>query len=258
MFLRATPRTVLSFAGATLLAALIVVPSFWALQRSKETAAERKHTSEVLKRANALLSDMKDAEDSQRGYALTGDEALLGPYLAARTSVPGHLAELRQRTLVRIAQRHLDALAPLIAARFAELSHAIDLRRAGDVRALQAAVIGSEGRRLMDSIQAELAAFTAIEERALALHDAAFQSSLRTLFALIVTASVGMLLLVLSFTYMVSRDGRHRLKRPRAPRDGEACSPDRRRRTTRCGAPTEPCTSARHGSRSPFTPSATP
>ena len=48
VFLRPSPRTVASFVGATLLAALIVVPSFWALQRSEETAAERKHTYEVL------------------------------------------------------------------------------------------------------------------------------------------------------------------------------------------------------------------
>ena len=115
-------------------------------------------------------------------------------------------------TLNPAARRHLDVLAPLIAARLAELSHVVDLRRGSDLPAVQAAVAGGRGRRLMDSIQAEMTAFTAIEERALAQHDAAFQSSLRTLFALIVTASVGMLLFVLSFTYLVSRDGQHRLK----------------------------------------------
>ncbi|MHB8799581.1 MAG: hybrid sensor histidine kinase/response regulator [Thermoanaerobaculia bacterium] len=60
------------------------------------------------------------------------------------------------------------------------------------------------------ALLAALIAYVAAEELALAPHDAALLSSQRLLFALVVAACVGTLLSVLSFSYLVSRDGRHR------------------------------------------------
>ncbi len=61
--------------------------------------------------ADDLLSKMRDAETGQRGYALTGDEAFLEPYLAVRDSVSGNLKELLRVTTIIAAQAHLDMLA---------------------------------------------------------------------------------------------------------------------------------------------------
>ncbi|MBK8595052.1 MAG: PAS domain S-box protein [Holophagales bacterium] len=204
-------RTIASFAGTALLAALIAGSSFRALRRSEETAAERKHTYEVLKRANALLSELKDAETSQHSHSLTGVESVLDPYLAAQRNVPAHLAELRRMTLDPASRRHLDVLATLIPARLEELSHAIDIRRSSDAPSVPVPVAGGLDRRLADAIRNEMTAFGTTEDQALALHDEAFRSSLRVLFALIVAGCAGMLLFVLSFTYLVSRDDQHRL-----------------------------------------------
>ena len=54
--------------------------------------------------------------------------------------------------------------------------------------------------------------FIQIEEDALAQHDAEFESNMRHLFALIVTASLLTLLFALAFAYLIYREAQHRLK----------------------------------------------
>jgi len=154
--------------------------SFWAFNQIKEAAEARKHAYIVMLRAENLLSELKDAETGQRGYSLTGDEAFLEPYLAVRDGIGGHLEELRQLALISTGHKHLDAMAPLIVAKLAEMSHVIELRRNNDMTAVIAVVDSGQGKRLMDSIRAEKNSFIQIEEDALAQHEAEFQSNMRT------------------------------------------------------------------------------
>ena len=56
------------------------------------------HTYHVLNSSDSLLSTIKDAETSQRGFLLTGDETYLAPYDDAVGSVPGRLKELKELT----------------------------------------------------------------------------------------------------------------------------------------------------------------
>jgi len=198
--------------GAAALVALGVVASFWAFRQTEDAAAARKHSYDLINRADDLLSALKDAETGQRGYLLTGDEAFLQPYLAVRDSVEGQLEELRRRTLISAAKKHLEALGPLITAKMAELSRVIELRRTQDMSAALSAVSGGQGKRLMDSIRVEMTGFIQIQNGAVALHDAQFQSNMRRLFMLIVAASLFTLLLALAFAYLVYLEAQHRLK----------------------------------------------
>jgi CHASE3 domain sensor protein len=174
--LKTAHKIAASLAGAALLVALGVALSFWSFRQIRKAAEERAHTGVVIKSAGDLLSALKDAETGQRGYLLTGDEAFLEPYVAVRDSVSGQLEELRQLALSSAAHQHLDALAPLVDAKMAELSHVIELRRNQDMTAALAVVGSGPGKRLMDSIRVEMGAFIRIEEDARAQHDAEFQS----------------------------------------------------------------------------------
>ncbi len=198
-------------AGTALLAALAVAQSFSAFGKVTETADARKQTYEVMHLAEVLLSALKDAETGQRGYSLTGDTGFLEPYTAVRDRLSGQLEELRTKTLSTAAHRHLDALVPLFSAQLAELSHAIDLRRNGGPTPVQDAVVSDQGKRLMDSIRAEMAGFITIEKDELAQRDAAFQTQMRRLFAIIVAASLIALLCALLFAFLVFREVRHRM-----------------------------------------------
>ena len=69
--------------------------SFWTLVRAAHSFEEVNHTSRVLLEQQKLLSALVDLETAARGYAVTGDSAFLGPYHAARTTVPAAIRRLR-------------------------------------------------------------------------------------------------------------------------------------------------------------------
>jgi diguanylate cyclase (GGDEF)-like protein len=206
-----TYKIVASLAGVALLIAMVVIP-LWAFSQIKEAAEARKHTYLIINRAENLLSELRDAETGQRGYSLTGDEAFLEPYLAVRNSISGHLEELRQLTLSSAAHKHLDAMAPLIAVKLAEMQHVIELRRNHDMTVVLAVVGSGKGKQLMDSIRAEKNSFIQLEEGVLSRYEAEFQSNMRHLFIVIVTISLLMLLFAILFSYLIYREIQHRLK----------------------------------------------
>ncbi|MEQ6342460.1 MAG: CHASE3 domain-containing protein [Gammaproteobacteria bacterium] len=199
-------------AGAALLVALGVAVSLWTFKQVEEAAGMRKHSRVLLIRANNFLSTLVDSETAMRGYVLTGDEAFLEPYLAVRDRIRGNLQELRQLTLIPTAKNHLDALVPLVDAKLAHISQAIELRRNHDETAAVALVRSGQGRRLMDSIRAEMGRHIPLEEGMLAQREAEFQSSMRNLFAAIVGASLFTLLFALAFAYSFYRETQLRLK----------------------------------------------
>jgi len=210
--LKAVNKIVASLAAAALLVALVVVVSLWSFRQIETAAEARTHTYNLIIRANALLSDLTDAETTQRGYALTGDESFLESYATVHDSIRGQLRELRQLSLIDAARKHLDAAAPLVDAKLAEMSRVVELRRTHDLPAIAAFVSDGQGKQLMDSIRADIKAYLQIEESALAQSETAFDSNMRHLFALIIAASLLTLLFALSFAYLIYRETRHRLK----------------------------------------------
>ena len=170
--MKADRKIAAALAGATLLVGLMVGISVQAFRQTEEAASARQQTLVVINRANDLLSAVTDAETGQRGFALTGNEAFLEPYLAVRDGISGQLEELRRLASVSAAGRNLDALAPLVDAKLAELAQVIELRRNGDTAGVLAVTGSGQGKRLMDSIRAEMHGFMQIEDDALAQRDA--------------------------------------------------------------------------------------
>src|SRR6187549_1523267 len=193
-----TATIVVSLTGAAVLAALVVVLSFWAFRQIEDSVAARLHTYTLISNANSLLSDITDAETGQRGYSLTGNEAFLKPYLAVRKTIEPNLQELRRLTTLAAAQERLDALAPLVKAKLAELSAVVELRRNRKMTSGLAAAGGSsQGLGLMESIRAETTGYIRLEEAVLAQDDEKLRSNMRRLFASIVAASLFMFLLAI-------------------------------------------------------------
>jgi signal transduction histidine kinase/CheY-like chemotaxis protein len=200
-----------------LAAALLLVASgaqvmFWAYGQIEHAAERRQRTHEIIIHAQDWLSDLKDAETGQRGYALTGDETFLEPYLKVRDGLDHSLKQLRQRTLIPKAHAHLDALAPLLEAKLLHMSQVIELRRGEDAVPMLALVGDGEGKRLMNSIRVEMKAFNQMEEAALAKNEIQFHAKLRLLFTILVIASLLTLVVALLFAWLIYRDTRHQLK----------------------------------------------
>ncbi|MFZ1615577.1 MAG: PAS domain S-box protein, partial [Holophaga sp.] len=212
MSLRTTYRTVASLFGAILLAFSVVAASFWAFRHIQDAASARKHTYQVLNAANDLMSALVNAETGQRGFLLTGNEAFLEPYLAVRDGFGDQQKRLRQLTVLPAAQKHLDALAPLIEANLAALSQNIELRRNHKLVTTAGNISGIHDKNTMDLIRVEMSGFLQVEERQLAQHDSDLQANMRTMFTVIIIVSLLSLLLGLSFAYFVYQGTQQKVK----------------------------------------------
>ena len=210
--MKVNPKVTALFAGSSLLVLLVVAPSLWAFRQTEGAAEARKYSYDVIERAGALASALVDTETGQRGYLLTNDEVFLEPYVAVLYSIRGQLATLRQVTLIRAAQVHLDALAPLIEQKLAYFAQNIELRRNGDLPGALANLRGSQGKQLMDLIRAELCSFIQIEKSALALKEATFQVTMHRLLVVIVIASLVTLLFAFSLVHVIYQGVQQRLK----------------------------------------------
>jgi PAS domain S-box-containing protein len=204
----------ISLAGVVILILVVAVSviSLGVFRQIEESAVLRKHSFIVINNTVNLLSELKDAETGGRGYLLTNNKAYLEPYLAVRGTIRDHMAELRQLTLISASQKHLDAAAPLIDAKLAELAHVIEMRRNNDPAAALTLVESGKGKLLMDLIRVEMNDLTRIEQDALAKSDSDLQKGLRFLFILIITASLIMLLSALSLVYFIYRETQQQLK----------------------------------------------
>ncbi|MDD4977616.1 MAG: PAS domain S-box protein [Gallionella sp.] len=207
-----THKIIAWFSGAVLLVMLGVALSFWTFRQIETAAAVRTHTYTILDGAAELLSELRDAETSQRGYLLTSDEAFLQPYLKVRDTIVPHLQRLRAITLVDSAQQHLAIVAPLVDAKMAEMARVLALQSTLGNSAAVAMVRNGAGKHQMDTIRAEMHSFIDIEQAVLAQREEEFQSSMRKLFALIVAASLLTLVAALAFAYFLYNESRQRLK----------------------------------------------
>ncbi len=204
-------KMVLALIVAGLLLSMGIALSFRTYQQIADTADARKHAAQVISSAEEFLSALKDAETGERGFLLTGNEAFLQPYLAVRDGVMVQLQALQQKTQLASAKSQLDALAPLVQRRMADLAHAIELGRAHNTAEILRLVNIGQGKQQMDTIRTQIHTFVQMEEAGLAEREAAYQASLRSLFGVIVAASVLGLLAALGFAYLIYRQGLQRL-----------------------------------------------
>jgi signal transduction histidine kinase/DNA-binding response OmpR family regulator len=203
-----THKIVMWSAGAVLLVVLWVVLSLWVFRQTERAAEERRRTFLVLDKANVLLSELRDAETGQRGYLLTGNDVFLEPYLRVKADIRNHLVELQQLTQTDDIHPLAHALTPMVDAKLKEMAEVIELRRIQGVSAAIASVGSARGKGLMDSIRAVMGRFLQVEEAALVQRSAKFQSDLRRMFVVVVSASLLTLVFALSFVYMIHRGTR--------------------------------------------------
>ena len=210
--MKASSKITCLLAAVALLVSLGVAVSFRAFGQLAEAAETQHRSMKTIGSANDLLSELKDAETGQRGYVITGEKPFLGPYLSARGALSGQLQELRRLTQDDAGRLHLEAMAPLIDAKMGELERIVQLVDKHDMATASAAVSEGRGKRLMDSIRAEMRSYVMAEEGELARHVARFQSEMRILFAFIAVGSILTVLLALSLAYLVYREMRSRLR----------------------------------------------
>jgi signal transduction histidine kinase len=123
----------------------------------RSTAAWVTHTQHAQTLIEHLLRLAVDAETGQRGYLMSGREAQLDRFAAARNELPDALRELAELTNdnpVQVSQ--LETVRALIDARLEVLAKGIELKRAGDEAGLSEWMQRREGKIAMDSLRLAL------------------------------------------------------------------------------------------------------
>lgn len=146
-------------AAATAVAVLVA--------RSNEADRLVSHTFEVQQEAHNLLSELRTAENGQRGYVLTQNDRYLKPVEAAIAKVPGLVEGLRKKTADNPSQQaRLDRVEPLIGPRIDIIRRSIELTRQGDRDGAIALVATGRGKDLMEEITVEMQQFDREEKGA--------------------------------------------------------------------------------------------
>jgi PAS domain S-box-containing protein len=148
------------------------------LHAQSEAAA---HTRAVQEAVQQVLVTALDAETGGRGFVITGAASFLEPYERARTSIAGAIAQARALTADnRDQQADLDRLSATADARIAEMTKAIELRRALDIAGAQAVIQSARGKQMMDEIRAIIARMDAREAALLSIRTAQMERSYRS------------------------------------------------------------------------------
>ena len=115
------------------------------------------------------MSELRTAENGQRGYVLTQNQEYLKPVDAAVAKVPGLLESLRRKTADNPSQQaRLDRVEPLIGPRLDVVRRSIELTRQGDRDGAIALVATGRGKDLMEEITVEMQQFDREEKGLLA------------------------------------------------------------------------------------------
>jgi PAS domain S-box-containing protein len=190
MNLTTRSRLDLGFAVALLALLVVGVMSLWSLARFRDDQRELQRTGEILRTREAALFALSQAETSQRGYLLTGQEVFLGPYRPSTRAVQLHLRTLDSLVRDPLPRRRLDAFRQAVTRKVAIMDRTVALARAGDAAGAVAVVRRGTGRELMEEARRAAAALGAEEERALAAGQRMARRSARAATWTIVLGSV--------------------------------------------------------------------
>lgn len=159
------------------------------------------HSDDALIDLGGLLSALRNAERSQRGYLLTGSEAHLLGYRDAVQHIHGEIAALRRETSGNASQRaRLETLRRQTGLKLTELAQTISLEQAGHGAAALAIVRGGASRALMDEIRAQVTTMRVAEYELLDRRAGESERSSRlTVAAIVAPTLIGAVLLGLVF-----------------------------------------------------------
>ncbi len=146
-------RLAVGYSVILVLMAAVGVVSFTNTQALVENSDEVDHTYVVLGETEALLAELTEGEAGQRGFLLTGVDAYLAPYNAARSQVKQRVESLKELTADNPEQQErLTELEPLVASKFAEMQQAIDTYKSKGFEAAQTLMRTAQGTLVMDEI----------------------------------------------------------------------------------------------------------
>ncbi|HEV7681348.1 MAG TPA: CHASE3 domain-containing protein [Pyrinomonadaceae bacterium] len=152
--------------------------------RLKETGAWVDHTNNVIFQLNQVASTITDAESSQRGFLITGQQSYLEPYTRALTSIDGEIQTLKLLTKDNYQQQQrVTELEASVKSRQVSLADAIDKHNQEGFEGAQQTIATGRGKQQMDEIRRRVGEIGRVEEALLASRKAKADASTSTTLA---------------------------------------------------------------------------
>src|SRR5256885_8590741 len=150
-------RLVGGFAVALVLLAGVGGVSYENTRRLISNQGEVDRTRDLMESLTAMWTALQNAESSERGYLIAGDEAALAAYKSSRADVDNTLDRVSAQVHPDLTERDLmRELRPVVDARFAVMQRTIDLRREQGFASARAQVVSGQGQRLMAGVSAAM------------------------------------------------------------------------------------------------------
>jgi len=163
-----------------------------------DTNASVNHSNEVLKKLDLVFEDLVNVETGSRGYALTGQQSYLEPYVIGSSRALGDLADLRQLVAGNSRQVERAArLADLARHRIAVAKMTVEMRYVEGLFGASALVAAAEGKEVMESTRAVVDSMRQDENRLLAQRLALAQRRARQALLFITVSMAALVLLTL-------------------------------------------------------------
>lgn len=222
--LRLTSVTSIAIAWLVQLALLGLV-SIYLINNALTVAAARQQavvqSTERIAELNHVFKLLQDAETGERGFVITGNPVFLEPYQKARAEIA-----VKLRALAASDDPEQREFGQTIEAKLAFSAGTIAFRRQSGLYAAADRISSQQGRRLMDTVRAQLAGLISSERERLAQRQIERQrrqlQAERTIYALLamaqlVSIAIGVLLIVYSRRRRdAERDARRRASLLRA------------------------------------------
>jgi PAS domain S-box-containing protein len=155
-------------------------------------------TNEVLKKLDLVFEDFVDIETGSRGYALTGQQSYLEPYVIGSTRALGDLADLRQLVADDSGQvERVARLDDLARQQIYVAKMTVEMRYVAGMFGASALVATAEGKEVMDSTRAVVVSMQQDENRLLAQRLALAERRARQALLFIIVSMAALVLLML-------------------------------------------------------------
>jgi signal transduction histidine kinase len=200
-------RLAVAFALAIILLIANAVISFRATRTLVENNDRVVHTLQVIETLSEVLSAVKDAETSQRGYIITGDSGFLEQYGAAGPQFRAMMDRLKELVSDnKDQQARVQSLETAIAKRMRTLQTNLELRQRGGVAVLLQEGNILTGKSEMDEVRRLGSEIQAEENRLLTIRTEQSRISARNTTLTFLGANTLTLVLLALVYFLVARD----------------------------------------------------
>jgi len=206
-FLSTENKALLGFGVA---AAVLLVVGFVAYQnisRSFETSKQITKIGHVIDQLNAIVSNIRDIENAQRGYVITGREYYLSDFETAASGAEAALLVLQSQMGTRsITSAELDSLGRTVQRRIEFARETIALRRQAGIAVAREQIMTDKGLHMTEAIRQDVAILVQREEELLSsARTIARDSNDRTVPIIVFSSAVAFMFLCIAII-VIRRD----------------------------------------------------